>query len=129
MPGKRDNGTEFLVSAGTNIQVGIKGVARVVFNPSSQVLHRSEYTNRGNKHYSKSLSDKTMLLHTEFGLQWGLGANYKNVFWADQYGTLNGNYSFDNSEISISAFGLAVKFSLTRKPTVFDGGNVLIAMP
>ena len=66
-----------------------------------------------------------MLLHTEFGFQWGVGVNYKNVLQSDQYGTLNGNYPTDNSEVSISAFGLGVKFMWgTDGASVFYGGNL-----
>ncbi len=130
LPGKRKNGTDVLVSGPTNIQIGIKRGASVTFNPISTVFRQKEWTNKSDNNSYIISDDANKRYHTEFGLDWGLGINYKNLIdTGDPYGTLDGTYKSDVSELTVSYFGLAVKFSWgTDGGAIFYGGNLGVGL-
>ncbi len=126
LPGERYNGSETLVSVGTNVQLGIKRGLSVTVNPFSQVLTNNTYTNRGNTFYKNSSTDGTVRLHQEFGFDAGFGFNYKNIWETrNEIGHLDGMYKSDVYEFTASFFGLAVKVNWGSEDTsVFYGLNV-----
>lgn len=126
LPGERYHGSEVLVSVGTNIQYGIRGVGKVTFNPFSQVLYNQTWANDGDSFYVGASNDGTVRLHQEFGIQAGFGISYKNVWETrDEIGSLDGMYKSDNYELAVSWMGLTVQLNWgTQGVSIFYGGKL-----
>lgn len=49
-------------------------------------------------------------IHQEFGIDWGVGVNFKRIFDTDdEIGYLDCLYKADNSEVTVSFLGLREK--------------------
>jgi hypothetical protein len=123
LPGELDKGTNTVVSVGTNYNIGIKGIGRVAFNPISEVLTQKDFTNKGNKKFSRSSNDGTVRLHQEFGFSAAVTINYTN-FWetSSELGHLNGMYKSDQHSLEFSVFGVGIRYNWGSEENSFFYG-------